>query len=102
MSERTEHALDNAYKRLATRSIRYPTDCGAICRHVHNYLSIQGVASRILSGQFIGGLNNYNPDLGAGSSRDHAWLSVEGQIIDPTAGQFKEHVDEFKPEHYAE
>ena len=100
MSEHTEGALDAAYQRLSQRPIKYPTDCGVMCRHVHNYLSTMGVKSRILSGQFIGGLKDFDPRIGAPSSRDHVWLEVDDHIIDPTATQFRGHVNEFKPEHY--
>lgn len=102
MSERTESALDAVYHRLSQRPIRYPTDCGAMCRHVHNHLSTMGVKSHILSGQFVGGYG-HNPDtVEPPLSREHVWLKVDDQIIDPTAIQYKRHVGEFKPEQYRE
>jgi hypothetical protein len=101
MSGKTEKALDYAFGRLANRDIPHSTDCGVICRHVHNYLSVKGVKSQILSGQFIGGLQHDPEKVSAPVSRDHVWLNVGGKIVDPTAIQYRRHVEDYKPEQYS-
>lgn len=100
MTPRVEKALDYAYKRISERGAAFPTDCGAICRRTHNYLSTKGIRSNILSGQFVGGMN-LPEGAEAPASREHVWLQVGGKIIDPTAGQFRDrYKGEFSPEQY--
>lgn len=97
-----EKALNTVFKKLARQDVSHRTDCGETCQKVHEHLMSQGFSSRVLSGQFMGGLTL--PDtVEAPMSRDHIWLSVDGGIVDPTAGQFRDrYKGDFTPKHYRE
>lgn len=103
MSPHVESALNTTFERIAQKAPQYPTDCGVMCRRIHNHLSTLGVKSHVLSGQFTAGLDFDTSTIDPPLSREHVWLEVDGSVVDPTAIQYRDRFSgDFEPHHYKE
>lgn len=100
LSERAWDVIDTNAGSVFQQHEKWPLSCGEVCQTWHGHFQRAGVDSRVVSGNFVGGLEDEDRLAWLPTPTEHVWLEVDGGLFDPTASQYARKVPEFKRDHY--